>query len=211
MEHDENIAELLIDALGKIADIALTDAGSRDATYEGFTPRDYFVRETDSDPLAPAGFGIIRQDDAEFDQDAFYARVDETFLGVHQAMDAGKLDTVRHVMQSDVFNALRERAGAPTGPLTIVRRQALAIVRDGGQDHIRIRIVAETADGDIVQEYWSFARDVGARSKAGASLFRCPNCGGPIDGDDRVRCSYCGVQLCDPALDWVVDRIAVDA
>ena len=35
----------------------------------------------------------------------------------------------------------------------------------------------------------------------------CPNCGAPIDGDDRIRCSYCDVQLCDPALDWVVDRI----
>jgi hypothetical protein len=44
-------------------------------------------------------------------------------------------------------------------------------------------------------------------SKMDATIQKCPNCGAPVTDGNYVKCAYCGVQLNDPTLDWVLMRI----
>jgi ribosomal protein L32 len=50
-------------------------------------------------------------------------------------------------------------------------------------------------------------RKSGAKTKADASIQKCPNCGAPVTDGNYVKCAYCGVQMNDPTLDWVLMRI----
>ena len=47
----------------------------------------------------------------------------------------------------------------------------------------------------------------GATTKADATIRKCPNCGAPVTDGNYVKCAYCGTQMNDPALDWVLLRI----
>lgn len=182
------------------------------------------------DPRLPAtdlsrermGFGSIRYADPHFDLDAFYARVSEMFLAYHAAVDDGDLKPARRFIDERYYPALlRDLEAAKTsasagqpflGPLVVESTRAMTANHESGMDMVRVIVTAHRGPetGPHVQEYWTLIRRQGAITKADLSLYKCPNCGAPTDGDDPTRCGYCGARLADPALDWVVTRIRND-
>jgi predicted lipid-binding transport protein (Tim44 family) len=181
------------------------------------------------------GFAVIRQSDPTFDVDGFYDHVGQMFLAIHEAAAGRDLRPVADFVEPALLEGVAQHLHADPDPLaplkpddlTIQRTAAMSVVREEGYDVIHILIAAfgpVTAADDLVdnpdadapgpvvafREYWTLVRAVGAKSQADWSLHKCPNFGAPIDADDRVKCSYCGVRLADPAYDWVVRRIAAD-
>jgi predicted lipid-binding transport protein (Tim44 family) len=181
------------------------------------------------------GFPVIRQSDPTFDVDEFYDHVRQMFVAIHEAAAGRDLRSVADFVDPVLLTTLEARGHADTdavaplapGDLSIQRTAAMSIDRDEGYDVVHILIAATgpaSAADDLVdnpdadgpapvvkfREYWTLVRAVGAKSQADWSLHKCPNCGAPIDADDRVKCSYCGVRMADPAYDWVVRKIAAD-
>lgn len=162
--------------------------------------------------------------------DGFYARVSEMFADLQKAAVARDLTPAARYIDGKAFAALQQRVthqersvAAPA--MTIQRLRATSVRRDGDTDVIRVMVTAVSdttgddpvtgvplAEGDSMrwyaQEYWTLVRTVGARTLPDASIYRCPNCGGPITASSRAECAYCATRLCDPNRDWVVGEIA---
>ena len=160
------------------------------------------------------GIGAIRDADPEFDLGAFLVRVGEMFSAYHEALDRGDLAPVRRFVDETAYAQLMpaaEKAGRRVeGPraLRVHSIRPITARHDDGLDLVRIFITAEQpGSDDLVCEYWELVRVRGVQTKPGLSITKCPNCGGPVDGLDPTRCSYCGTRLADPALDWVVRKI----
>ena len=183
----------------------------------------------------PEGFAIIRDSDPGFDVDAFYDHVRQMFLAIHCAAAARDLRPVASFIEApflaQVDAHIRGESDGPQllqpGDLEPRRIAAMSIDRRDGFDicHVLVQATGPAdATDDIVdnpdsaspdpivkfREYWTLVRSVGAISRADWSIHKCPNCGGPINTDDRTTCSYCGVRMADPAYDWVVRKIAAD-
>jgi hypothetical protein len=183
----------------------------------------------------PEGFAGIRQSDPVFDAEAFYDHVREMFLEIHKSAAARDLRPVASFIEpallAQIDAHIRGETGAAQilqpGELEPTRIAAMSIDRRDGYDIVHVLVQAKgpaDAADDIVEnsdadgpdpvvkfrEYWTLVRAIGAKSQADWSLHKCSNCGAPIDTDDRVKCSYCGVRMADPAYDWVVRKIAAD-
>ncbi len=164
-----------------------------------------------------SGFAAIRRADPRFDLDEFYARVSEMFVAFHEAHARRDLRAARRFIDERFYPELVERMDSgqgspPRGKLIVDRARAMTARHEAGMDQVRVLITAHegSAESPHVQEYWTLVRRQGALTKADLSLYKCPNCGAPTDGDDPTRCAYCGARLADPALDWVVSRIDAD-
>lgn len=183
----------------------------------------------------PEGFASIRQSDPEFETEAFYDHVREMFIEIHKAAAVRDLRPVASFIEPKLLAQIDAHIHGETdaaqvlqpGELEPVRIAAMSVDRRDGYDIVHVLVQArgpaDAADdivdnpdadgGDVVvkfREYWTLVRAVGAKSQADWSLHKCPNCGGPINTDDRTTCSYCGVRMADPAYDWVVRKIAAD-
>lgn len=181
------------------------------------------------------GFASIRQSDPQFDTEAFYDHVREMFLAIHAAAAARDLRPVGSFIEANLLAQIGAHMRGETdaaqilqpGELEPLRIAAMSVDRRDGYDVVYVLIqvkgpsdaaddIVENPDADTPEpvvrfrEYWTLVRAVGAVSRAGWSIHKCPNCGGPIDTDDRSTCSYCGVRMADPAYDWVVRKIAAD-
>jgi hypothetical protein len=188
-----------------------TDLGGDDNVsalndFATFTPR--------TQPDEHAGFTAIKRADPEFSVDGLKARLGEMFLALHAAAAAGDLAPIQRFVDPDFYQLLvsqvtEERSAGTLPVVTAVDDVRPAIARhDDGLDLVRATVVGTCADGETLVEYWELVRRRGAMSKPQMTIFRCPNCGGPVDGDDPTRCAYCDTRLADPALDWVVRKIS---
>lgn len=183
----------------------------------------------------PEGFASIRQNDPQFDTAAFYDHVREMFLEIHKAAAARDLRPVASFIEAKLLAQvdahIRGEKDAPRvlqpGDLEPTRVAAMSVDRRDGYDVVHVLVqakgpadaaddIVDNPDADVPQEvvkfreYWTLVRAVGARSRVDWSIHKCPNCGAPIDTEDRTTCSYCGVRMADPAYDWVVRKIAAD-
>lgn len=165
----------------------------------------------------PVGLGRIREHDPNFDLGTLLHRVGEMFAAYHAAADKGDLRPARRFVAEESWPALdeaAEKAGRRAdGPRLyhIDAIRPMTATHEDGLDTVRVLINAhETqSDAEPICEYWELIRKRGTLTKPGLDVTHCPNCGAPIDGDDPTRCAYCGQRLADPALDWVVRKIAV--
>ena len=170
-----------------------------------------------AEPDPHAGFGAIKDSDPNFSVEGFKARVAEMFLALHAAEKAGDLAPAKRFLDPALYRRL-----APTlagGPATrnAASVTAVADVRpttarhDDGLDLVRTTVVGTRPGEQPLVEYWELVRVRGAMSKPEMTIFKCPNCGAPIDTDDPSRCAYCDTRLvADPSLDWVVRRIELE-
>lgn len=183
------------------------------------------------DPYAP-----IRVDDTDFSEPAFLGRVNEMFIAIQYAWMNRDMEPVRRFLSDQQFTVLQSgvQGHVLKGTVNmlqdvhITEMHPVAVTREGDFDSVRMLITAacidytineatkeivnprELGDGktpSTFQEYWTFVRKAGAHSKADASIQKCPNCGAPVTDGNYVKCSYCGVQMNDPTLDWVLMRI----
>lgn len=161
------------------------------------------------------GIQGIREADPNFKLDEFLVHVGEMFSAYHVALDRGELAPVRRFIDEGYYPAVEKAAKAhgpsPEGPrpLTVRAIRPATAKHEEGLDLVRVSISATQGgiDPRTICEYWELIRKRGTLTKPGLSITRCPNCGGPVDGDDPTRCAYCDTRLADPALDWVVRKI----
>jgi len=170
------------------------------------------VLETDARHQGIAG---IRDYDPDFDLASFLIRVGEMFSAYHAAVDRGNLTPVRRFVDERSYAELAKAADKigrnPDGSraLTIKAIRPMTASHELRLDMIRVFITANQSGTDeLLCEYWELIRTIGTLTKPGLDLTHCPNCGGPVDGLDPTRCAYCDTRLADPALDWVVRKIA---
>lgn len=62
-----------------------------------------------------------------------------------------------------------------------------------------------------VAEEWTLVRSTKAKSRSpeNARVFKCPNCGAPLDGMQGNTCSYCQKTVNTGEFDWVVQDVTV--
>lgn len=168
-------------------------------------------------PVEHQGIARIRDHDPHFGIAEFLVRVGQMFSAYHEALDRGDLKPVRRFVDEQSYAQLelaaeksgRNQSGVRT--LTVKAIRPMTATCEDGMDTIRVLITADQSGSDEpLCEYWELIRRQGTLTKPGLDLTHCPNCGGPIDGDDPTRCAYCDTRLADPALDWVVRRISVE-
>jgi len=170
-----------------------------------------------AEPDPHAGFGAIRVSDPNFSVEGFKTRVAEMFLALHAAENAGDLTPAKRFLDPALYDRLA--AALAGGPATrdAPAVTAVADVRpttarhDDGFDLVRATVVGTRPGDNPLVEYWELVRLRGATSKPDMTIFKCPNCGAPIDTDDPSRCAYCDTRLvADPSLDWVARRIELE-
>jgi len=182
-------------------------------------------------------FAEIKAADPNFNEQMFFGRVNEMFVAIQYAWMARNLEPVRRFLADQQFSVLNNSVQTDyvqKGQINkldnvhITQMWPVEVTKMGEYDSVKMLIEAACIDytvdertGEIVnpselgdgktpttfQEYWTFMRKGGVQSKMDASIQKCPNCGGPVTDGNYVKCSYCGVQLNDPTLDWVLMRI----
>jgi hypothetical protein len=182
-------------------------------------------------------FAQIKAADPNFNEQMFFGRVNEMFVAIQYAWMARNLEPVRRFLADQQFSVLNNSVQTDyiqKGQINkldnvhITQMWPVEVTKQGDYDSVKMLIEASCIDytvdertGELVnpaelgdgktpttfQEYWTFMRKAGVQSKMDASIQKCPNCGGPVTDGNYVKCSYCGVQLNDPTLDWVLMRI----
>ena len=182
-------------------------------------------------------FAEIKTADPNFNEQMFYGRVNEMFIAIQYAWMARNLEPVRRFLADQQFSVLNNSVQTDyvaKGQINkldnvhITQMWPVEVTKQGDYDAVKMLIEASLIDytvdertGELVnpaelgdgktpttfQEYWTFMRKSGVQSKMDASIQKCPNCGGPVTDGNYVKCAYCGVQLNDPTLDWVLMRI----
>jgi len=182
-------------------------------------------------------FAEIKAGDPNFNEEMFFGRVNEMFVAIQYAWMARNLEPVRRFLADQQFTVLNNSVQTDyvqKGQINkldnvhITQMSPVEVTKMGEYDSVKMLIEAACIDytvdertGELVnpselgdgktpttfQEYWTFMRKGGVQSKMDASIQKCPNCGGPVTDGNYVKCAYCGVQLNDPTLDWVLMRI----
>jgi len=188
-------------------------------------------------PAGPVSFDAIRASDPNFSEQAFYGRVNEMFMQIQQAWENRNMEPARRFLSAQQFEVLNRgvqdlirdgHVNKVMDSLHIDRIQPVSVTREGASDYVRIMVTATIIDYTIDErtkqlvnpavmgdgktpktfsEYWMLERKIGAQTKADATIKNCPNCGAPVTDGNYVKCAYCGMQMNDPALDWVLLRI----
>ncbi|HEY3317866.1 MAG TPA: TIM44-like domain-containing protein [Coriobacteriia bacterium] len=187
-------------------------------------------------PPDQASFDALKAADPDFGEQAFYGRVNEMFMAIQHAWQARDMEPARRFLADQQFDVLQNgvqeyvRSGQVNklDGMHVDRIDPVSVTAEGGYDYVRVLVTATVIDytvdertGELVnpgvlgdgktpktfQEYWTLVRKAGARTKAEATIKKCPNCGAPVTDGNYVKCAYCGTQMNDPALDWVLQRI----
>jgi predicted lipid-binding transport protein (Tim44 family) len=181
-------------------------------------------------------FSALKQEDPDFSEQDFYGRVNEMFLAIQKAWEARNMEPARRFLAEQQFQVLQDGVGEyvrngqinKLDSIHIDKITPVSISQEGQSDYVKVMITASVidytvdertgalvnpgvlGDGKTVKtfdEYWTLVRRVGAKTKADATIKKCPNCGGPVTDGNYVKCAYCGTMMNDPALDWVLLRI----
>jgi predicted lipid-binding transport protein (Tim44 family) len=178
----------------------------------------------------------VREDDPDFNEEMFYGRVNEMFIAIQYAWMNRNMEPARRFLSDQQFPVLDQGVQEYVRNGTVNKLdsvhvdsvQTISVEQQGDFDVVKLLITATCIDytvsetsGELVnpkelgdgktpktfQEYWTFIRKVGAHSKVDSTIQKCPNCGAPVTDGNYVKCAYCGMQMNDPALDWVLMRI----
>lgn len=182
-------------------------------------------------------YAEIKTADPNFNAEMFHGRVNEMFIAIQYAWMNRNLEPVRRFLSDQQFSILNNQVQTDyiaKGQINkmdnvhITEMRPVEVTRQGDFDAVKMLITAIAIDytidertGELVneaelgdgktprtfQEYWTFMRKAGVASKMDATIQKCPNCGAPVTDGNYVKCAYCGVQLNDPTLDWVLMRI----
>jgi hypothetical protein len=180
--------------------------------------RNPFLGEAlDHSKLEPIGLDSIRRHDSGFTLVDFLQYVGAMFAAYHEAFDRGDPTSLMRFAVDPILGQAETailRAGPARTPCSylVTAIHPEVALREDKFDLIRVMISARrVTDGTMVdplRERWRLIRVRGTHTRARTDLAHCPNCGGPVNGDDPAVCVYCGEHLADPATGWVVREIS---
>lgn len=169
---------------------------------------------------------------AGFDEAAFLAKVQRTFLDIQAAWGALDVAPVRRFMSDGVYRrfttqlAMMKSLGQRDEITGAVVRQAWIdrVESDGAYDILHVGIRAGMSDKFVCEkmpelnspggyeeftEYWSFLRRRNGKVNDAYTGSNCPNCASPLplDMGDAGQCPACKAFVSSGQYDWVLSEI----
>ncbi len=151
-------------------------------------------------------------------EDFLYALYGE----VQAARAAGKLSSLSPYLAGEVIASLGQGSGRPlrVEGVIVAGLHFLAVSGLDGQPTVTVRVRFETNYTEIwpngpkalyAVEIWTLvrARTALSRPPEKTRVFKCPNCGAPLEAVVAGKCSYCGKEVAGGQLDWLVQGIEV--
>ncbi|QRK10369.1 TIM44-like domain-containing protein [Archangium violaceum] len=161
--------------------------------------------------------------DPDFSQILFEDFLYALYARVHEARGGGRLDTMAAYLSTRARQTLRvlgepERVhGVVVGAMQYLSTSPLSATSQ--RISVRVRFESnyteESASGAArsyyVAEEWTLTRSTKAKSRSpqNARVFKCPNCGAPLEGMQGNTCAYCQKTVNTGEFDWVVDGVSV--
>jgi predicted RNA-binding Zn-ribbon protein involved in translation (DUF1610 family) len=165
----------------------------------------------------------IRELDPQFSlvlfEDFLYALYEE----VQTARAGGKLQSLSPYLAPEVITGMARDQGKPDKVEGVIVAGLHFISVSGLGDgapmlSVRVRfgtnyteITAGASKTYYAVEIWTLIRSRAARSRPPEKtrVFKCPNCGAPLEAVVAGKCSYCGKQVATGELDWLVQVVGV--
>jgi uncharacterized Zn finger protein (UPF0148 family) len=143
------------------------------------------------------------------------------YAKAHEARGGGRLDTLAAYLSAPARQSLRV-LGEPARVEAVVVGAMQYLHTDlvtpySTRVSVQLRFEANytetsargTQQSYYVAEEWTLSRATAVKSRAPdqARVFKCPNCGAPLEGMRGNTCSYCEQKVDTGEFDWVVERI----
>jgi predicted lipid-binding transport protein (Tim44 family) len=206
----------------------------RAGSSTGWSASSNFGDDTDSNealvnassvPLAGTRQDLLRiqESDPQFSlvlfEDFLYALYGE----VQMARAAGKLASLSPYLAQDVITGIARDQGKPD-KIEGVIVAGLHFLEVSGLEEasptltVRVRfetnyteVSAGTSRTFYAVEIWTLIRSRTAHSRPPnkTRVFKCPNCGAPLEAVVAGKCSYCGKEVATGDLDWLVQAVDV--
>lgn len=186
------------------------------------------------DPSArESAIAHLRANDPNFQELAFFKRVEVAFLKIQAAWCGQNLTAVRPFISDGVHERFtlqfaEQKAEGWRDQMDQLMIHSIAMTElhtDGQFDELSVRVEASAADYHVAladgrplarpgpperfAEVWSFLRRRGAitLNKAGLIEGNCPNCGAAIEMNQSANCANCKALLRSGEYDWVLSEI----
>jgi hypothetical protein len=186
---------------------------------------------------AERGLSALREQDPEFDPQAFLERTRTVMTRVNDTWLAGDMTPARRVISDGVFVrfstqlALLKSDGLRNAMADwkILGVELLSAEADPLWDTIHVKIACTARDLDVplnltaeqaqkklrgkksdeYHEVWSFIRRRGQKTKKGVPALegRCPSCGADMPRAEIIKCEYCQALVNSGEHDWVLAEI----
>lgn len=145
--------------------------------------------------MAP-GVSTISAIDASFNADEFLTFAQETFLRIHEARHAGRIDDIRPVVSETIWPSFRSAMMKKAPAVKSIEYATIYNAhRDASVDSVTVRFAAKTEarkKNDLVED-WTFQRP--AVTGQQSLPVECPSCGAPLTLDENGGCRYCRVHV----------------
>jgi hypothetical protein len=152
--------------------------------------------------MAP-GVSTITAIDPSFDGDEFLTFAQGTFLRIHEARAAGRIDDIRPVVSETIWPSFRSAMAKKAPAVTSIEHATIYDARrDASVDTVTVRFAAKTAKrkkNDLVED-WTFQRPAVSGGQSMPS--ECPSCGAPLTLDENGGCRYCRVHVAGARGGW---------
>lgn len=157
--------------------------------------------------------------DPDFSLILFEDFVSSLFAKVHEARGGNRLDTLSAYLSDDAIRVL-QGLGRPKAVKAVVvgamtYEKVSGVEADSARASVTVHFEANytedsgTEQSWYVREAWTLERDTSVRSRPPdpARVFKCPNCGAPLDAVQGHLCSFCDTVVNTGAFDWTVTRV----
>jgi predicted lipid-binding transport protein (Tim44 family) len=145
------------------------------------------------------------------------------YAKAHEARGGGRVDTLSAYLSEQARQALRSQGQPGQVKAVVVGAMHYLSVSDVDRQSTRVSVQVRyeanytevSASGAeqswYVVEDWTLARGTKAKSRPPAQtrVFKCPNCGAPLEAVQGRTCSYCQQQVDTGEFDWLVEGVRV--
>ena len=161
--------------------------------------------------------------DPDFSRVLFEDFLYALYAQVHTARGGGQLDTMSAYLGGHskkallalgqparvhgvVVGSMRYLSVSPIAATT----QTLTVVMGFESNYTEV-LASGVERSYYVEEEWTLTRSTQAKSRSpeNARVFKCPNCGAPLDAMQGSTCSYCQKRVNTGEFDWVVQGVLV--
>jgi predicted lipid-binding transport protein (Tim44 family) len=173
-------------------------------------------------PLGPDG--KVVPFDPDFSLVLFEDFLYSLYAHVHEARGGGRVDSVSAYVTEAARDSLRALGAPASVKAVVVGALHYWDVSDlaASSESITVKVCfesnyTEVSSGGVEQswyamEEWTLVRGTQVRSRppADVRVFKCPNCGAPLEAVRGNTCSYCQQVVDTGAFDWVVRSVQMD-